>query len=217
MDALQNLDYPSNKENWIVDILIGGLIFMVPIFNFVALGYTIEAMEMGMRRLEILPTWENMGEKFMKGLLFFVISLVYVIPPILVAFVSLIPMIIELIQSGEPSGITIFLAVAGFVISLILAIFAGFIMPMGLARWVASGNIGAAFQMGQIFEDIKAVLADYLVAYLLMAFLGGAIMLVIGWIPFINMMVIFYWYVAFYNYFGKLYARVREKASVQSY
>lgn len=211
MDALQNLDYPSEKEDWWIDILIGGLISMIPFFNFVALGYMMEATEMGIRNVQQVPTWENMGDKFVRGFWFFVISLVYFLLPMIVLLIFLVPLISEAIVSGDistPSGVA---AAIGGLVYFVLLLMAAFLLPMGVARHVATGSLGAAFRLGSVFADIKAVASDYIVASLLYVFLGGLLMVLVSWIPVVNMMVYFYWSVAFYNYFGRLYAQVVAK------
>ncbi len=211
MDALQNLDYPSEKENWMVDILIGSLISMVPIFNFVAMGYIMEAMEMGIRGSRQVPEWHEMGDKFIKGLLMFLITLLYVIVPIILMMVFMVPMFFEAGASGDISSATGIVAVLGVLAGTLLSLAVGFIMPMALARWLAFGSFGEAFRLGPLFAQIKAVFTDYLVAFLLFAFLGAIVMLFASWIPVINLMVYFYWSVAFYNYFGQLYAKACAK------
>lgn len=211
MEALQNLDYPSEKEDWLLDVLIGGLICMVPIFNFVAMGYIMDALEIGIRNVRELPAWDNMGDKFGRGFWFFVISLVYVIIPLMVFLVFLLPLIVEAARTGDVSTISGVVAAAGGLIYCLLTILAAGMIPMAATRWIYTGSVGAAFDVRAIFADIRLVPGDYIVAVLLFIFLGGLLFTLVSWVPVVNLMVYFYWTVAFYNYFGQLYGRVAAK------
>ena len=214
MESLQNLDYPSEKEDWLIDVLIGGLISMIPIFNFVAMGYMMDAMEMGMKNVDQLPSWDNMGDKFIRGFWFFIITLVYIVIPVVILTAFLLPMIIEAVIKGDVSTLSVASAAVGGLIYIILLVLASFMIPMALARWVYSCRLEEALRLPSVLADIRKVAGDYTAACLFFFILGGLLFTLVSWIPVINLMVYFYWSVAFYNYFGKLYGRSMTKPAL---
>lgn len=208
LDVEQTLKYPAGDQEWVVKTVIGAVLNLIPIVNFLAAGYLLEVTRMGAEGREGLPVWENWGDKFINGLLVFVISLIYM----------LIPMII--MGLGGFSGMAGFMrhgyegyGMAGFgfmmVLGTILALVIGFFMPMALTHFAVTGNFGAAFEFSTILERIKAVFGSYLVTFVLFIVLVIVISMVLGIIPvlgvLISLFVNFYLSMAFFYQFGRLY------------
>jgi hypothetical protein len=86
LDIGRSFTYMFEDESWIMKIVIGGILLCIPIVNFMALGYMLEALKRSADGVDIpLPEWDDFGGKFMKGLMLFVIGLVYTIPIWLIA------------------------------------------------------------------------------------------------------------------------------------
>jgi hypothetical protein len=81
MDIGSSFTYMFEDESWIKKILIGGIVSLVPIVNFAALGYVVEVIR-NVRdgRPTPLPEWDDFGQYFMNGLWLAIIGLVYSIP-----------------------------------------------------------------------------------------------------------------------------------------
>lgn len=160
----------------VVKVIIGGVLNIIPIVNFLCAGYLVEIMANAIGEKEEMPAWENWGTKFINGLLVFIISLIYMIIPVLI-----------IITGGGLSSIT----GGGMSLSVILAVITGlaiwFILPMAIANFAATGNFGSAFNFALIFSYICTVLGTYVGIYLVSIAFIFALALVnaiplMGWI-----------------------------------
>jgi hypothetical protein len=204
-DVGQNLKYPLDDEKWAEKILIGGALNVIPIINFFSMGYTLESMRAGTRGETTLPEWQDWGDKFVAGLMVFVISFAYM----------LVPSILMCLGAGGLVGMMHFgdvgwgIAGGGLTLLTFLIIIAlAFILPMALAHFVAEDRIGAAFEFGEVWRRIRTVFGDYLVAIVLFMVLSvilGTLFVIpiLGWIVFL--FGVFYLGVAFANLIGRLY------------
>lgn len=166
MDIGKSFSYMFEDEDWLKKILIGGIISLVPILNFAALGYYLDAMKKVMGGQEIpLPEWE-VGNHFMKGLFIFLAGLIYSIPMILVMVVGGI-LVALLGGQGEEAGAAAGLCITAlycviFLYALVLMV----IMPAASILYAHTGEFGAFFRFGEILTLIKAKLGSYIVALL---------------------------------------------------
>lgn len=84
MDIGKSFSYVFEDPKWIMKILIGGIVFFIPIVNFAALGYMLTTMKnVADGQATPMPEWGEFGAHFMKGLYGFVGALIYVAPLIL--------------------------------------------------------------------------------------------------------------------------------------
>ena len=85
LDIGRSFTYMFEDESWIMKIVIGGILSIIPIVNFMVFGYVLEALKRAADDMDVpLPEWDDFGGMFMKGLMVFVIGLVYSIPAIVV-------------------------------------------------------------------------------------------------------------------------------------
>ncbi|MEM8531841.1 MAG: DUF4013 domain-containing protein, partial [Chloroflexota bacterium] len=105
MDIGKAFSYVFDDERWVTKVLLGGLLFLIPIVGQIALsGYMIKVAKNVVRNHpQPLPeVFDNFGETIVQGLYAFVINLVYFIPYILLAIVfSCIP---GILGAGGDSG-----------------------------------------------------------------------------------------------------------------
>ena len=152
-DVGQNLKYPLDDEKWAEKILIGGALNVIPIINFFSMGYTLESMRAGTRGETTLPEWQDWGDKFVAGLMVFVISFAYM----------LVPSILMCLGAGGLVGMMHFgdvgwgIAGGGLTLLTFDHYRPGFILPMALAHFVAEDRIGAAFEFGEVWRRIRTV------------------------------------------------------------
>ena len=69
IDFVKALKAPASIEGWGVKLLIGGIIYLVPILNFVTMGYFVEYLVNFMNGKEELPggSSDNMKTNFITG------------------------------------------------------------------------------------------------------------------------------------------------------
>jgi len=180
-----------------VKVIIGAILNLVPIINFLAAGYLVEATANAAREKHEMPAWEDWGSKFVKGLAAFVISFLYM----------LIPIIIFCAGGGEGlSGALVFLTG--------LALW--FFLPMAVAHYAATGSFGAAFSLGAIVSYIGAAAGGYVMAYVFSIALFTALFVVslipvLGWV--ISLLGWFYVACVLAFLFGDVYRRAVSRGT----
>ena len=197
MDISEGLKFPMKDKDWTKKVIIGGILNIVPIVNFISYGYSLEVMKLVISGKETLPEWDNFGSKFIRGLVGIIISVIYLIIPIIVMMIF--------ISMGHRG-----LNIVGILVGGILMIIFGFAIPMALANYVAKDSFGAAFEFSEIINRIKSVFGEYLVCYIVVIVLSlivGAISVIpfIGWI--IGAILEFYVALVYAYYFGNLYVK----------
>jgi hypothetical protein len=227
MDIVEEIKFPSTNRDWIQKVLIGGIINIIPIINFLSSGYNLKVMGGAIEGRSEMPEWRDWGNLFVKGLIAFVISIVYMIIPIGVILISLGGMVFtifsellppflsggaEHVYSRDP-GMAIGAiagAIGGILIGLVLMLIFGFLVPMALAMFIKEDNLGAAFRFGEVISRIRSVFGDYLTVYLILIVLW-IILGLFGSVPVLGFFIVmfggFYIAVIGSNMFGKVYAR----------
>lgn len=209
MDIVETVKFPANDVEWIKKMVIGGLLMLIPIVNFIALGYYIKTMRGGIDGKSGLPEWDDWGNLFVKGLLVIIVVFIYMLIPLAVMFMSIGGAAISSIASGDVSPASIGTIIGGSLISVFLMFIVWLLLPMALSIYAKEDSIGAAFGIGEILSRIKSVIGEYIIAIIVLY----ALMLIVGFIsmiPFIGWVVMIFanFYVALVaaNMFGKVYA-----------
>ena len=180
MDIGSAFTYMFDDQEWIKKIAIGGgimlgALILTPILVGLALflplsGYMLDTLK-NVRdgRPTPLPEWTNFGDLFSKGLMIFVIYLVYNIPSILLSFVSGGISI----AIANPDMNQDVVASLGFVsaciscLQILVSLIGNALLPAAIIRYAQFGSLGAAFQFGEIFSFIRNNIGDYIIVVLL--------------------------------------------------
>ncbi|NPV90804.1 MAG: DUF4013 domain-containing protein [Firmicutes bacterium] len=168
------------SEDGLVKVIIGAVLNLIPIVNFLSMGYLLELTGNVIQGREDLPAWEDWGGKFIKGLMVAVIAFIYMF----------IPMLVMMLGGGAAAfagsaGGSIFFALIGFLLCLVV----WFILPMALTNFAATGNFGSAFAFGEIFGMITGALGQYLTVFGI-SIAGGFVLGIIGMIPLLGWIVL---------------------------
>ncbi len=142
-------------------LLIGGLLSIVPIANFIPLGYALKA---GLKPDAKLPGWVDLGGLLKTGFFAFLGSLLYMLPGLIGIIVSVIAAIGTSISSNSsPSLWTIFL----FILSLLYLFVAQYLTGAALLHYAAEDRFSAIFEFKYIFAVAftKAYLLATLAAF----------------------------------------------------
>ncbi len=171
MDLGKAFSFPFDDEQWVSSILICGLLLLVPVLGaFLLIGYMLEtARNVAMGSPRPLPKWNNFGEKLSLGFAGFVISLVYALP--LAVLASLVACVAVGLGSaaGEDGAAAV---VAGLTLCLVplIILLALIIQPIilaAMARYLQTGSLGSAFQVGEVIGMVRADLSGWVVMFLL--------------------------------------------------
>jgi len=160
MDIGKALGFVFEDEEWIVKILLGTLILLIPIFGqFALMGYgiaIIRNVRAGSPRP--LPAWENLGQYFADGFKFWVASIVYALPILILmcpfAFIGFMPTLGG--DSEEAvAALSGLMGILGILLGCI-AILYGFLLalltPVIQIRCAESGQLGSCLRFGEVFR-----------------------------------------------------------------
>ncbi len=170
MDYGKAFTYPTLENNWIVKVLIGAAITIIPLFgNIVLAGYTLEVTRRVINgEAQVLPEWADFGGLFKKGLYAFVVGFVYALPVIVLAVCTAVP---TAVMGGQDNQT---MQTAGAIISscfgCLIALYAvalGLVLPAAFARLAATGEMSAAFRVGEVIALVRAKPGVYVIVWLL--------------------------------------------------
>ncbi|MBP8002769.1 MAG: DUF4013 domain-containing protein [Chloroflexi bacterium] len=212
LNLSQALGFPFQSPNWLGTLLIGGVLFIVPLGIIFNGGFYLEVMRRTLNEHpEPMPVWDEWGQKFKDGLILFALTFIYVFV-ILILF-SLPGLLITLVGEEETGGLI------GIVGALLGTLFIYLLLPLGLGQYAESGhfmdglNIPKAF--GRILNNPFRYIGNCLLAFFAL-FVGifiislvnaiGAVLIIglICTIP-ITLMVSFYLALYQYNLIAQLY------------
>jgi hypothetical protein len=130
-----------------------------------------------------LPEWGDFGDFLREGLGTLVISLVYFLPLILISLCVAVPVVVvSLIQTNGNSGLEQAAGILGAclgILAVIYSLLAGMALMAALGRYAASGQIGPALNVGEVFRQVRAKPGLYLVV-LLVSGLGLLVFSLVG-------------------------------------
>lgn len=177
MDIGKAFSFVFEDEQWVASILLGGLILLIPLIGPIALlGYTLEtARNVARGNPRPLPQWNTFGEKLGLGFAGLVVGLVYSLP-IIVLGVLLICMTL-FAAAGARSREGAVAAIGGsftclLPLVIILALLLQPVILAGLVRYLQTGSIGAALQVGEVIAMVRADWGAWVVLWLVSLLCG---------------------------------------------
>jgi hypothetical protein len=180
MDIGSAFSFVFDDQDWIKKVAIGGGIILAgliltPILVGLALflpvgGYMLETLK-NVRdgRPTPLPEWTDFGALFSKGLMVFVIYLVYNIPSIILSCAGAgVGFAVESPDVDPDLAASLgIVSVCLSCVQIIVSLLGNALVPAALIRYAASDSLGSAFQFGEMFNFIKNNIGDYIIVILL--------------------------------------------------
>jgi len=206
MNIGKAFSYPFEDKEWPTKAGLGVLITLVPILNFAAFGWVIEIMRrVGKGDPQPLPGWDDLGKKFMDGLILFLVGLIYALPIILLVGVPIAIMTIPAILAGNSNmqDTAKAIATAGGIVSLCLsclfilyALGLSILFPAIYVEYAHKGTFASCFNFKEIFAQIGKNTGAFFTAWgvylgtsigasLAAGIVGG----LLGWIPCLGQLV----------------------------
>ncbi len=196
MDIGKAFTYVFEDPNWIMKVLIGGIVLLIPIVDFAVYGYMLTTLKnVADGQPNPLPEWSDFGAHFMKGLYAIVGILVYFLPAIVI-YCCIVALSIGAgaaasSTGGQDAGNTL-----GGIIGLVTlclnclvglyALIAGLTLYAPLTRFAMSQNqLSIFWDFRGNFAFIQRNLTNYIIA-LLVAFVAsfvaefGLILCIVG-------------------------------------
>lgn len=181
MDLGRAFSYVFEDEDWVSKVLLTAVIGLIPIVNFALFGWMIELMENVVAGEEHpMPAWDNFGDKFTAGLMYFIASVVYNIPLLLMICVLAGVGALTQTRGGEVIGVVVGCGVGG--LSVVYTVAALAVLFAGMARYTQERELSTLFQFGENLRLAQENLST-LVTLALYLILTGVLFSLFGWIP----------------------------------
>ena len=157
-------------------MLIGGLVFLIPIVGQLAVtGYSYKvAQNVARGAARPLPEWNEFGDALARGFFGWVITLVYSLPVILFAIIFALITAGAAAASGDQRGggaagaLTLCLVPIIFILALVCGVAA----LTAVARYLATDNFGDAFKFNEVLASLRGGIGAW-VMLLLVAIVAG--------------------------------------------
>lgn len=158
MDIVSFITFSVNTR-YMLRWIVAGLLLLVPILNFLSIGYLAKASNLFLIGGIGLPTWEEKGDIFRQGVYLLYITILYLALPsflfscwfLLVSFGNLF--------AAFMGGIMKLLSAAAFV-------GCSFFIPCAFCAYSEKMELRSAFDFEAIVAAIKPVWVPYLFGYL---------------------------------------------------
>jgi hypothetical protein len=168
MDIGKAFTFPVDDEDWVKKLIIGAVLLIIPIVNFITFGYMIRVLRnVAEGRAKPLPEWDQWGDDFMKGLLVVVAGFIYSLPIVLVNIITAI--LGAIAGSADSQGAQGVVALCTTVLSCLSALWGlavGIVIPAAVAKFAMEGEFGSFFKFSEIFQWIRDNLKNYIIALL---------------------------------------------------
>jgi hypothetical protein len=166
MDIGKAFTYVFDDEDWVKKVLLGGVLNLIPLVGlFFTSGYMLETLKNVMDGRQLpLPEWDDWGGKFMKGLMLFIIGLIYSLPLILVVCCLIGGTLVFASQNEDTANVmSSVVAPCMQCVNLLYTIALVVVLPAVLTKYAETEEFGAAFRFGEIFNLIKDNISTYLI------------------------------------------------------
>jgi len=182
MDILRAIKRPFTDFN---KLGMGVILLIIPLLNiitgFFVKGYKLEAARTASKKKYSMPKWEGWGSLWLRGLLGWVIGIIFLIPAIILILISIGKVLYTIIlQFGLNQGLSINNQLSDqliqnsllqntsmiplFIIGVLLALLGAYLTPIAIMRYVEKYKFENAFKLGIVFR--KAFTGQYFLAIL---------------------------------------------------
>ncbi|MEM3921398.1 MAG: DUF4013 domain-containing protein [Nitrososphaerota archaeon] len=195
---------------------VGGLaaliiLNIIPIVNFIVMGYFAKVIKESPRSTDP-PRLEKYGELWIDGAKIFVVTIIYMIVPIILVAIGASSMIVAgifmpMIGLGIMGGVLI---VAGIILAFLIMIIA----IMAIAHMVKMGKLGSAFDFNSILSKIKLVGWGSYVLWIIILFAISLILGGISFIPYIGWIITLIISPVFMVFIGRSISNIYESTVV---
>lgn len=146
--------YPTEHESWIKTVLIGGVLtflsfLILPLF--IVQGYVIRVIRTSIDGASSPPEFDGWGELLVDGLKAWVIGIVYMLIPILVAVLTIGGSMGALATGGRMGTAVGFAGMlGGLTITTGFALVFGYVAVAAIVNFAHEGQLGAGFDVDQL-------------------------------------------------------------------
>jgi hypothetical protein len=188
MDIGKAFGFVFEDEEWVTKLLLGTVILLIPIFGmFAALGYVIALIRKVMvGDARPLPAWQDIGQRFMDGLMFWIASMIYTLPMWILMCPIMVIWVLPVLGGENEDLMTILAGVAGIVglVLICLMTLYGIVMallaPVLQIRYAESGELGACLRLGEVFRFLFDNIGPILISQVIVWAVSMVVGIVVG-------------------------------------
>jgi hypothetical protein len=171
-------------NKWLM-LIIATVLLGIPL-----MGYAMKVL----RGEKPAPEVEGWGTLFIDGIKYFIVSLIYALPIIVVLVLVLGASAAAIMSGNYPAMMAAVGAVAlGVLVMFILAIIITVFEVIGIVRLARTGSIGEAFNVSEILATIDKIgWVSYIIALIILMVMGIVIGLIVGiltMIPYLGIVI----------------------------
>lgn len=173
MNFRKALTFMFEDESWLSKSLLGVVVMMVPVLNLAWIGYCLDVVRNTCHGVQTLPTWDDIGDKWLDGLKYLLARWIYTLP---VAFIIIFPVIFTLFpiiasQKNERLAAVLWVVMALVTLVTIAIVFLyslalSWFSPAFVINYSRKNNFGAFFECGTFFSMMKSQFSMYLTAWI---------------------------------------------------
>lgn len=222
----------------LIKLLIGIILSVIPIVNWISQGFILECSGVGKTKpSKNMPEWKDIWDYFVKGLLSYIIAIIYAIPAIIVfgiavgfAAGSLMTTFMGVMPEGFASSMmanqassgaigqmlsqnwmlalpTIITVAPLILLGLLLLLIAVYLSPIAILNYLKNKKFSKAFDFN--FVTGKAFKVNYFIIWLVTGVIALVLKAILSFIPFAGSAIAFFISgVIAYSLFGQYF---REK------
>jgi len=186
LDFGRSFTFVFEDEKWLIKILIGGLVALIPIVNFAIFGYMVETIRRAKEgAVPVLPEWSDFLNYFVRGLVFGLGYFIYMLVPILLIVIvsAMSPVNILGLEPSNVTGLGVLFAFLVIFYLLVLLIF----YPAITLNYASRLTFSSFFDFGTIIKLVSSdpgqyvlCLVNILLAAIVSAIAAGIPLL--GWL-----------------------------------
>jgi hypothetical protein len=175
MDIGRAFSYVFEDEDWVVKVLIGGVLVLTGIGFIPVVGYGLEVARRVVRGdPQPLPPWDDWGTKIIEGLVSWVISFIWSLPGVILSGCIAIILVPATDRGGQVSALGVFASVCVGLAVFLYTLLMTLVLPAALTHYAVTGDFGAAFRFGEVIGMVRNNLGAYLMVVVI-TILGGLI------------------------------------------
>lgn len=184
------LTMPFRGPQWLLKLLAGGVIILIPVVNIMCLGYFAHCINCGQRGHRCLPEWWDWRDYAREGCIMLLIILIYVVAAALIV------------------GLALNIPIAGTIFATLLFLAIILIIPMALANYALHYVFPNALMVITIIRMIAAVAGVYAAAFLLLFLIVSASWALFLALPILGLLsgiIIFYTGIIYFYLLGTMH------------
>lgn len=159
--------YPVERDDWVKTVLIGGVLtflgfLLIPLF--VVYGYVVRAIRTSIDGDTEPPAFEDWGTLLVTGFQAWLIGVIYLLIPAIVAFVTIGGSIMAMATGGDlGAGVGVAGLFGGLAVTFVLSLVFGYLSVGAIVLFARQDQFGAAFDFGQLRDLVLTT--DYAIAW----------------------------------------------------